>query len=148
MLKTLWLAVLATMLVVVGADAQQKYGPAVTGATIGAMSGLVDVRAYGAACNYNLTSKTGADDTTAINAATAVLQAQGYGSLYSPPGQYCYHTGVLNFTNLNSASGSFPTLRTSINVHLVCNNPGGTCVDAIGSKKVRWDNFELLTPNA
>jgi hypothetical protein len=146
-------------------------GPVDTGVLTGALNSLIlqinqlglsvnygtpvyNVMAFGAKCDAtSAVGSTGTDDTVPINAAAAALRAHGFGMLYSPPERYCYHTGTINLTNFSPSSGGQPkTPRVQIAIHLMCAvgttpGPTGTCVDAIGSKYVKWTDFELFTPN-
>ena len=109
---------------------------------------VYNVIAYGAKCDA--TGGIGTDDTLAINAAAAALRAHGFGLLYGPPDRYCYHTGTINLTNFNPATGGGAATKknTKISIHLMCAVTGGVCADGIGSKYAVWNDFEVRTPNA
>jgi len=101
--------------------------------------GPVDVIAYGAACDHVT------DDAPAINRALDAARSIGYGDWSTQPVEIsfpgngkCLIKATLNFTGFKY-----------VGVHvrggyLLCQTRGAPCIDALGSRQLRFDGLTLV----
>lgn len=100
-----------------------------------------DPMEYGAKCNAAI-SGGGTDDTQAINDMFADIRAWNQPfRVVQPGGKYCYITGSINATGLKNGPGTMAP--SEIELRLDCQTHGKPCIDALGSRFVRWDKLRI-----
>jgi hypothetical protein len=99
-------------------------------------SWVKDVKDFGAVGDSNATASTGTDDTAAIQAAVAAVEAQGGGVIFFPPGTYKV-TEAITFED-NTVKYIF---RGVGNARLSGGEDGGSCI--VGD----FEGFLLDRPN-
>lgn len=148
-MRTVLLAVLSAFFLSVGAHAQPATNTAAVNITPppgvpATAAATVYVTSFGAVCN-DVT-----DDTAAINAAVAYIRASQtsslstiYANLVFPAAKACKITSAINLTGLVGISVTIQGAGATID----CQS-SAICLDALGSRFIRFNNFTLTALGA
>lgn len=137
MRRTLGAALAALLLALPAAAQDVRYGPP---SPVGVGLTPYSPQAYGAVCD-STGSGGGTNDTTALNAMFAAIRAANKPFIVDSAGKTCYHTGTLNLTGFTSFGDNlYPSV---IKLKLDCRVNAGPCIDALGSRFIRFDHLYL-----